>query len=184
MNSNSRITSLKELTHVHLIGIGGIGMSSIAQYLVDSGLRVSGSDRALDNPENSRIIEPLKARGIKLFPQDGSYINDSVPDLMVYSTAIEDDNPDLQAGKKIPLMHRAEMVALCINSETEKISIAISGSCGKTSVTAWLAETLANAGADPLMLGGGLSNSFMSQDLTGNYRPGKGDYLVFEDLFS
>lgn len=176
----SEITSLKEIRHVHFIGVGGIGMSSIAQYLVDLGIIVSGSDRALDNPENSRIVNPLRARGIKLFPQDGSYTDFSVPDLLVYSSAIEEDNPDLQAGKKIPHMHRAEVLALCIRYESKKISIAVCGSCGKTSVTAWLTETLVNANADPVMIGGGISNSFISEDLTGNYRPGQGNYLVFE----
>lgn len=172
--------SLETVSSVHFIGVGGIGMSSIAQYLVDLGIKVTGSDRALENPENTRIFEPLKKRGIELFSQDGSYVESRTPDILVFSSAIEDDNPDLISGKGIPLIHRSEMLALCIQSETDKMAIAVGGSCGKTSVTAWLTETLANAGVDPLMIGGGISNSFKSEDLVGNYRPGKGNFLVFE----
>ncbi len=155
-------------------------MSSIAQYLKDSALNVSGSDRAIDNPENSRIFNALKLRGIKLFPQDGSFAEATTPDLLIFSTAIENDNPDFLAGVDIPRMHRAEILALCIRSAAEKTTIAVSGSCGKTSVTAWLTETLYNRGLDPVMIGGGLSNRFASSDLAGNYQPGNGDFFVFE----
>jgi len=155
-------------------------MSSIAQFLCDKIPMVSGSDRAVDNPENAPIFNALKKRGIKLHHQDGSFIKEHTPDMLVYSTAIEDDNLDFQAAPDIPRMHRAEMLNLCINSLTGKKTIAVSGSCGKTSVTAWLTETLFNAGRDPMMIGGGLSNRFISPNLAGNYRPGSGDYFVFE----
>ena len=165
---------------VHFVGIGGIGMSSIAQLLCDSGIVVSGSDRAVDNPENALIFNALKNRGIALYPQDGSFINATIPDLIVYSTAIEDDNADFLVSSDIPRLHRAEMLNLSINAATDKKTVAVSGSCGKTSVTAWLTEALFNVGADPVMIGGGLSNRFISSDLAGNYRPGSGELFIFE----
>jgi UDP-N-acetylmuramate--alanine ligase len=180
MKNHTPDISLKTIRHVHLVGIGGIGMSSIAQFLCDRITTVSGSDRAVDNPENSRIFDALKRRGIKLYPQDGSFIKEHTPDILVYSTAIEDDNPDFKAAPGVSRMHRAEMLNLCICSLEDKKTIAVSGSCGKTSVTAWLTETLVNAGKDPIMIGGGLSNSVTSSDLAGNYRPGSGDYFIFE----
>ncbi len=155
-------------------------MSSIAQLLCDCGIAVSGSDRAIDNPENAIIFDALKNRGISLYPQDGSFIKVNRPDLIVYSTAIEDDNADFLAAPNIQRVHRAKMLNLSINAAIGKKTVAVSGSCGKTSVTAWLTEALFNAGTDPVMIGGGLSNRFISSDLAGNYRPGSGDFFVFE----
>jgi UDP-N-acetylmuramate--alanine ligase len=180
MNNTPPDRSLLSFKHIHFIGVGGIGMSSIAQFLCDRIPTVSGSDRAVDNPENTPIISALRKRGIKLYHQDGSFIKDHTPDLIVYSTAIEDDNPDFQAAPDIPKIHRAEMLNLCINSLNCKKTVAVSGSCGKTSVTAWLTEALFNAGTDPIMIGGGLSNTFTAPDLAGNYRPGNGDLFIFE----
>ncbi len=175
-----KITSLNGLNHVHLIGICGIGMSSIAQFLKDCNLKVTGSDRGVNNPENSRIFNALKSQGIMIFPQDGSFCQSSEPDILIYSTAIEEDNPDFLAAPKIPRIHRSEMLALCIASINDKFSIAVSGSCGKTTVTAWLTETLFNSGHEPTMIGGGLSNRFTNKTFAGNFKAGKGDYLVFE----
>ena len=180
MSKIAPLIEFKNLKRVHFIGVGGIGMSSIAQFLCDCGIAVTGSDRAVDKPENSLIFDALRGRGIVLFPQDGSFLDAGIPDLIVYSTAIEDDNADFAALPDVPRIHRAEMLNLSICSLSEKKSIAVSGSCGKTSVTAWLSETLFNAGADPVMIGGGLSNRFTAADLAGNYRPGNGEYFVFE----
>jgi len=172
--------------NVHFVGIGGVGMSALAQMLQWQGVIVSGSDRAIDDPENSPIFSPLKAQGIKLYPQDGSYINDSIPDYLVYSTAIEDDNLDFtilnnknRRGIVPKKVHRAEMLAQAI-SALNSSTIAISGSCGKTTVTAWLTEVLYLCGLDPLMIGGGLSNRFINNDSVGNFHPGKGGYSIFE----
>ncbi|NOY75299.1 MAG: hypothetical protein GXP32_05865 [Kiritimatiellaeota bacterium] len=155
---------------LHLVGVGGIGMSALAQLLTYIGVEVSGSDRALDEPANSRIFRALSANGIALFPQDGSFLAAALPDALVFSTAIESDNPDFQAvAESIPLIHRADMLSAAVNTFQGRTTVAVAGSCGKTTVTAWLAETLVNLGYDPLMVGGGASNSFVSAKLAGNF---------------
>lgn len=165
---------------IHFIGVGGIGMSALAQLFAAHGCDVSGSDRGAEKRENQAIIAPLEEQGIKIFPQDGSFIKITRPDCLVYSTAIEDDNPDFLAAPDIPRVHRAAALAAAINLNDDKISIAVTGSCGKTTVTAWLSEALCNLGADPDCLNGGLVNSFRAPDCAGNYRHGKGKYFVFE----
>lgn len=164
---------------VHFVGVGGIGMSALAQMCRAAGLAVSGSDRALDNPENKHIFDSLKAQGIKLFPQDGSGVSTSCPDYLIYSTAIEEDNPDFAAGKDIPRLHRSEAMAAAMAAGNQQL-IALTGSCGKTTVCAWLAETLYRAGYEPSFLCGGLVKHFISPELTGNYAKGAGEYFVFE----
>lgn len=165
---------------IHFVGVGGIGMSALAQLFAAHGCEVSGSDRGAEQIENQAIIAPLKVQNIKIFPQDGSFIKRVKPDCLVYSTAIEDDNPDFLAAPEIPRVHRAAALAAAINLNDEQISIAVTGSCGKTSVTAWLAEALHNLDADPTCLNGGLVNSFRTPSCAGNYRHGKGKYFVFE----
>jgi len=165
---------------IHFVGVGGIGMSALAQLFAAHGCEVSGSDRGAEQSENQAIIAPLKAQKIKIFPQDGSFIKTITPDCLVYSTAIEDDNPDFIAVPGIPRVHRAAALAAAINMNKDKISIAVTGSCGKTSVTAWLAEALYNLDADPACLNGGLINSFRAPDCAGNYRYGEGKCFVFE----
>jgi len=171
---------IKRGDKIHFIGIGGIGMSALAQLFAAHGCDVSGSDRGAGQSENQAIIAPLKAQNIKIFPQDGSFIKTFKPDCLVYSTAIENDNPDFIAAPAIPRVHRAEALAAAINFNDEQISIAVTGSCGKTSVTAWLAEALYNLGAKSECLNGGLINSFRAPNCAGNFRHGEGKYFVFE----
>ena len=165
---------------LHFIGIGGIGMSSLAAAAFDMGFAVSGSDRGADRPENRHIIQPLKNQGITIFPQDGSRFNDQpLPDTIVYSTAIEADNPDFAAAGNIRRIHRSELLGKLLE-HSGKESIAVTGSCGKSTVCGYLTETLDNLNADPAMLSGALSKKFKSEKFAGNYRSGKGRYLVFE----
>ncbi|MDD5727891.1 MAG: Mur ligase domain-containing protein [Victivallales bacterium] len=171
---------MKANDKIHFIGIGGIGMSALAQLFAAAGCELTGSDRGAGQSENQAIIAPLREQGIKIYPQDGSFIRFSKPDFLIYSTAIEDDNPDFLAAPEIPRLHRAEALAAALSLNPEKISVAVSGSCGKTTVTAWLAEALSHLDADPLCLNGGLVNAFRSPRCAGNYRHGKGKYFVFE----
>ena len=167
--------------HLHFIGVGGIGMSGLAAAFCDLGCRISGSDRGAENPENAHIISPLKEIGVAIYPQDGSYVRDAVPDALVYSTAIEEDNPDFAAGRNIKRLHRSEMLKelICLAGD-KQLSIAVTGSCGKSTVTAYLAEALLNLGADPRSLNGAVSKRFASASCVGNYRSGNGKYFVFE----
>ena len=178
---NSKLkTQNSKLKSLHLIGICGIGMSGLAQAFRWLGYDVSGSDRAISNPENRILIEKLTAQGISVYLQDGSYIKNSTPDRLVFSTAIEDDNPDLLAASNIKKLHRAEALVIIQDLLKDTTSIAVSGSCGKTTVTAWIAETIFNLGLDPIVLNGGMINSFTNRLYTGNFRPGKGDYFIYE----
>ena len=80
---------------VHFVGVGGIGMSALAQMAASLGIETSGSDRGATAPENQRIIGALKNAGVKIYPQDGSRMKESSqPQALIYFTAIEEDNPD------------------------------------------------------------------------------------------
>ncbi len=180
-NPQTQITNHKsQIKTVHFIGIGGIGMSGLAQSFKWIGYEVSGSDRALSNPENKELFEKLEGQGIKLFIQNGSYAGNQKTDLLVYSTAIEGGNPDFTAGKNLPRWHRSDALAFLNELMIDKDTIAVTGSCGKTSVTAWLGESFTNLGLDPIVLNGGMINSFKTKKFTGNFKPGKGQFFVFE----
>ncbi len=165
---------------LHFIGIGGIGMSALAQFCRALGCAVSGSDRGADRPENARILAPLAAQGIAIYPQDGSFIKAGAPDFIVWSSAIEEGNADFIAAGSIARLHRAKALEFAIQAASARCTIAVTGSCGKSSVTAYLTEALLNAGADPSMLNGALSKRFRALELAGNFRPGNGDFLVYE----
>ena len=166
---------------LHLVGVGGIGMSGLAAMALDMGFNVSGSDRGSGNPENRRIFDALVKSGLELYPQDGSFAESGKKtDFLVYSTAIEEDNPDFAAGKGIPRLHRSQLLAKLLGElPAGTVSIAVTGSCGKSTVTGYAAETLVRTGFDAGCLDGALVKSFISETRAGNYRPGK-KYFVFE----
>ena len=174
------INSHAQIKTVHFIGIGGIGMSGLAQFFKWMGYHVSGSDRALDNPETKELFEKLTAQGIKLYEQNGAYAENQKTDVLVYSTAVEEGNPDLITGRDRPRWHRAEALAFLNNELKDKTSIAIAGSCGKTSVTGWVGEVITKLGFDPIVLNGGMINSFKTEKFPGNFKPGKGKFFIFE----
>lgn len=164
----------------HFVGVGGIGMSALASGAAFCGCEVSGSDRGADKVENATLINALKSQGITVFPQDGSrFASGKQPDALVYSTAIEADNPDFLAAGEIPRMHRSEFLRFLLN-KFGKSSIAVTGSCGKSSVTAYITEVLERLGGDPVMISGALSKRYRSPANAGNFRAGNGRYLVFE----
>lgn len=179
MNNNSKI-KFSPGTKLHFIGIGGIGMSGLAHMLQTAGCIISGSDRGIDCPENNTIFSPLKALGMQLFAQDGSYYARLKPDYIIYSTAIEADNQDFIVAPDIPRIHRSTALAIAMQLPNTGEIIAVSGSCGKTTVTAWLAETLWRSGNNPSFLTGGLVNRFRALDAPGNYYRGTGEYFIFE----
>ena len=167
---------------IHFVGIGGIGMSGLAQMFLDLGCTVTGSDRALGHPENERIFAALRKCGAKLFPQDGSvYANGYAPDAIVFSTAIEDDNPDFKCALSgTRRLHRSEALSLGIGALQGRFTIAVTGTCGKTTVSAWLADALDRLDGDPGMLSGGYVKRFRENGAAGNYRGGFGRDFVIE----
>ena len=166
---------------LHFVGVGGIGMSALAQMAACLGCDTSGSDRALNSPENARIINALRDRGVKLYPQNGSrYDAATPPAALVYSTAIEEDNPDfVKAPSGTRRLHRSVAMKLLVEKSSCPI-FAVTGSCGKTTVSAWLAESLDRLGASPSMISGGLANYFIRDGFAGNYAKGHGALCVLE----
>ncbi len=153
---------------VHFVGIGGIGMSGIAEVLLNLGYAVTGSDLAA-----SGITLRLENLGAKVFRgHAGKYLGDA--DVVVISSAVRPDNPEVVSARErgIPVIPRAEMLAELMRM---KYSIAVAGSHGKTTTTSILASVLAEAGMDPTMVIGGKLNSLGS-----NARLGQGEYLVAE----
>ncbi|MDE5824097.1 MAG: UDP-N-acetylmuramate--L-alanine ligase, partial [Lachnospiraceae bacterium] len=156
--------------HVHFIGIGGISMSGLAQILIKAGFTVSGSDS-----KKSPLTQHLVSMGAKInYPQMASNINDSI-DLVVYTAAIAQDNPEFTAAaeKQIPLMTRADLLGQIMKNY--KMPIAISGTHGKTTTTSMVSEVLLAADADPTLSIGGILKS-----IGGNIRVGRSDYFVTE----
>ena len=150
---------------VFFCGIGGSGMSALAQVLWHHGHAVRGSDRSRDQGQNHRLFEQLKARGIALYPQDGSGVDDTVDELVV-SAAVEEHIPDVRAAlrRKIPVRKRAEVLADLFNRAE---GVAVGGTSGKTTVAGMIGHILKRTDRDPtVILGGALLNEPPS--LTGN----------------
>lgn len=137
---------------VHVSGIGGVGMSALAQALLDQGIRVSGSDRLLDTGDLTETLACLQRQGVTLGPQDGSGVTSETSRLVI-STAIEADNPEMVKAQAlgVPVVHRAAELARL--TEGRRL-IAVTGTCGKSSVTAMLGCLLEGAGFDPFVVNG------------------------------
>jgi UDP-N-acetylmuramate--alanine ligase len=160
-------SSIKKL---HFVGIGGIGMSGIAEILIDQGFHVTGSDRAAS--ENTERLESLGAR-IRI-GHDAKNLDGDV-DALVYSSAVTPDNPEiLEAQKrKIPVIRRAEMLAEVMRL---KYGIGIAGTHGKTTTTSMVSLILMEGGIDPTVIVGGRLHGLAGS----NARMGKGDFIVVE----
>ncbi len=136
---------------IHFIGIGGGGMSALAQVCCDRGWCVSGSDRLFAQGGETPVLSTLRREGVELFPQDGSGV--TAEKTVVYSTAIEVDNPDLVEARRVGarVLHRSEALAeLARGYEL----IAVTGTCGKSSVTALLGYLLTMCGREPAVING------------------------------
>lgn len=166
---------------VHLIGIGGVGMSALAQALIDAGHVVSGADRSLGDGTGARspVLAALERQGVRLFPDDGSGIT-SATSRVVVSTAVEDTNPGLARARElgVPVVHRA--VALAEVLKPYKL-VAVVGTCGKSTVTAILGHLLAECGFDPVVVNGAqIAGWDEGGTRVGSVRKGKGQYAVVE----
>jgi UDP-N-acetylmuramate--alanine ligase len=169
---------MNEGRRIHLVGVGGIGMSALAQVLLARGDRVTGSDRARDSDEPSETLGPLAAAGVELVPQDGSAVTAETA-CVAMSTAIEVDNPDLQAAEQYgaPVRHRSDVLAECL---VGRQVIAISGTSGKSTVTAMAGWVLQELGLDPTVVNGAIVPVWRSEKAVGNVRPGASDLWVIE----
>lgn len=165
---------------IHFVGIGGVGMSALAQLHAMGKDQVTGSDRLISKGYTDMALwEYLKKLGIQLFPQDGSGI-DHKTDLVILSSAIEETNPEIIKAKAlgIPTMHRSELLAKHV---AEHRTIAVSGTSGKSTTTAMVYDILAFAGLSPSVITGASILSLQKeQGVFGNVYKGNSDILVIE----
>lgn len=170
--------SIQEFKNVFFIGIAGVGMSAIAQYLTGIGKNVSGSDRYFKEGEFNDTKEKLEAAGIKCFLQNGDGINDQT-DLVVVSTAIEDTVAEVQKAKQlnIPIIRRSALLSLIAKS---KKTIAVGGTSGKSTTSAMLFDILDKAGLQPGIISGAGLVSIIKEGKIGNAKAGAGEWLVIE----
>ena len=166
------------MSKYHFTGIGGVGMSAIAEHALLSGLEVSGSDRHLDADGETRVLEALRRQGATLFPQDGSGIAADTS-FIVASTAIEEGNADLEAAsaRGVTRLHRSEMLARLIEGSGRRV--AVSGTCGKSTVTGLAGWLLSETGQDPSVINGAPLADWMSDGAVGSSRVGQGGVVVF-----
>jgi len=158
----------RELGPIHFIGIGGIGMSGIAEVLLNQGYVVQGSD-ASENPN----VQRLRERGATVFiGHNAEHLGKA--EVLVVSTAIRRDNPELVAARerRIPVVRRAEMLAELMRL---KRSVAVAGTHGKTTTTSIVATLLDAGGFDPTVINGGIINAYGT-----NARLGAGEWMVVE----
>ena len=157
-----------EIGTIHFVGIGGIGMSGIAEVMHHLGYKVQGSDK-----NDSYVTEGLRKRGIPvMIGQSADNLGDAA--VVVCSTAIRDDNPEVQAAaeRRLPRVRRAEMLAELMRMQS---TIAVAGTHGKTTTTSMIAAMLDAGGIDPTVINGGIINAYGS-----NARLGKSDWMVVE----
>ena len=166
--NNNVMKLMRRIKRVHFVGIGGVGMSGIAEVLLTQGYHVSGSD-AVDNASTQH----LRALGATIY-QGHAREHIADVDVVVISSAINEDNPEVMAAReaRIPLISRALMLAELMRF---RYGIAIAGTHGKTTTTSLVASLLAEDGLDPTFVIGGKLNSVGT-----NARLGQGQYLVAE----
>ena len=162
----------------HYAGLGGAGMSALAQFQVMTRGRASGSDRAFDHGEREGLRAQLERLGIDVLPQDGSGLGSDCVALVV-STAVEDSIPDVASAraKGIPIIHRSELLAYFV---AQRRSIAVTGTSGKSTVAAMVFAILSGAGRDPSVITGADLPELEAQGLPGNAFAGDTDLLVVE----
>lgn len=162
------IPEMRRVHRIHFIGIGGAGMGGIAEVLANEGYQISGSDI-----QTNQVTDHLSTLGAEIFiGHRAENINDA--SVVVVSTAIHSDNPEIQAAheRRIPVVRRAEMLAELMRY---RHGIAIAGTHGKTTTTSLVASIYGEAGRDPTFVIGGLLNSAGT-----NARLGTGRYLIAE----
>jgi UDP-N-acetylmuramate--alanine ligase len=162
----------------HYAGVGGSGMSALAQFQAMLGGRASGSDRGFDRGERPIARGQLERLGVAILPQDGSGAGGDCAAVVV-STAVEEQVPDLAAARAraLPVVHRSELLAHWVAAFR---SIAVAGTSGKSTVVAMIFEILRGAGRDPSVITGGELVALQREQLWGNAWAGRSDLLVVE----
>ena len=158
----------RELGPIHFVGIGGIGMSGIAEVLINLGYEVQGSDAS----ENANV-KRLREKGAKVFiGHSADHLGNA--EVVVVSTAIRRDNPELAGARerRIPVVRRAEMLAELMRLRQ---CVAVAGTHGKTTTTSMVATLLDAGGFDPTVVNGGIINAYGT-----NARVGEGEWMVVE----
>jgi UDP-N-acetylmuramate--alanine ligase len=153
---------------IHFVGIGGIGMSGIAEVMHQLGYKVQGSDQS-----DSYVVEKLRKEGISVaIGHSADNLGDAA--VVVCSTAIRESNPEIQAAaeRRLPRVRRAEMLAELMRMQK---TVAVAGTHGKTTTTSMIAALLDSGGVDPTVINGGIINRYGS-----NARLGKSDWWVIE----
>ncbi|HEY2919037.1 MAG TPA: UDP-N-acetylmuramate--L-alanine ligase [Candidatus Binatia bacterium] len=159
----------RRFQHIHFVGIGGIGMSGIAEVLANLGFRVSGSDQ-----KKSDVTAHLEELGVEVTEgHDSENVGDA--HVVVRSTAVRDDNPEIAEARRrsIPVIPRAEMLAELMRMKP--LTVAVAGSHGKTTTTSMVATVLGIAGLDPTFVIGGIVRTYRA-----NARLGKSQLMVVE----
>ena len=161
---------LSKINRVHFIGIGGINMSALADILVSGGFSVSGSDA-----KDSQITKDLAAKGVKIYiGQRASNITDDI-ELVVYTAAIREDNPELARARQLGLLLFSRAQFLGYLMKGYDIPICISGTHGKTTTTSLISQIFMDAGKDPTIMVGGILPA-----IGGNFKNGSRRYFITE----
>jgi UDP-N-acetylmuramate--alanine ligase len=166
------------MAKIFFSGIGGSGMSALACFSVDKGHIVVGSDRSFDRNPDQPVCEILKAKGIKIVPQDGSGVDGSF-DFAVFSTAVEDNQLEAIKAKQsgIPVKTRPEYLCEIVS---EYKTVAVAGTSGKSTIAGMLAFVMKRLGLHPNFTGGGRVKQFKTSENPGNSLAGKSDFLIVE----
>ena len=153
-------------------------MSGLAQLTCARGNVVSGSDRNFDQQRDQELLSFLTSRGIKLFPQDGTGIEEGIDEVII-SGAIEENNLDLKRARKfaLPVVTRAELLARFFNSAQ---GIAVAGTSGKSTITAMTAKVMDGAGFDPTVINGAIIPEYKGPGRLGNVKLGNSRFMLIE----
>ncbi len=156
--------------HIHFVGIGGISMSGLAEILLKEGFQISGSDS-----KSSNLTDRLSAAGAKIYIGQNAANIEETPDLVVYTAAIREDNPEFIAVKEagIPMLSRAELLGQIMSNYHN--SIAVAGTHGKTTTTSMVSQILLSSLKDPTISVGGILDA-----IGGNIRVGNSDVFITE----
>ena len=168
MNAAAATKLPTEMGPIHFVGIGGIGMSGIAEVLLNHGYTVQGSDL-----KRSKITDRLAEKGATIFEgQRAENLEDA--EVIVISSAIKRGNPELDAARArgLPVVRRAEMLAELMRLRS---NVAVAGTHGKTTTTTMVATLLDAGGVDPTVINGGIIHAYGS-----NARVGQGEWMVVE----